>query len=355
MSQSRRTKSDTDCDKTKQIQNKTKKAENFHDYATIDYGNKYDTHYYIEDKLNDSEFINVNFNKNTAYSNKCACYKHIDASIGSYKQFHASERNYKQFHAQSGKFDAEATEYAYNKHIDASIENYKQFDAEATELLPTGELQNSFLTVVDNNCNSLPKTRTRIKTNPWLPSPRTTPTPSVTSSMTSSMTSSPDDFPLDGGKSFDPEADADVYEYNSLGRAVPLNTLNRISHPIREQHGSAVGQSEYNVMQRSFTSDTDNEFSQMAPNYEKFQADLAGNLGTTSYSFQPHHSLATNKPQHSSVEQLNSATVGIATQTKQDLEPTNLCNFDYEEVFESQIGKSCLPSKCLFTLSVCVC
>ena len=259
MSQSRRTKSDSDCG------NKTKKGQKFHDYATINYGNKNPDadYYYIEDKLRhfrDHDVINVNFNINTVDS-KCACFKHIDAAV--------------------------PTSGYYNP--------------DATEVFPSGELQNSFLTVVDNNYNSLPKTRTRIKTNPWLPSPRETPTPSVTSSMTSSMTSSPEDFPGDA-ICFEP---ADEFEYHHSDDLPALNTLSRPSPPIRDNSASAISQSQYNVLQRSFTSDTDNE----------------------NCSFQPNHNPATRSA-HSSAEEISAIAAPAMTSSG--------C-FDYEAAFESQI------------------
>ena len=270
VSQSRRTKSDSDC-------GKTKKGQKFHDYATINYGNfsrktdNHDDYYYIEDKLRhfrDHDVINVNFNINTVDS-KCACFKHIDAVLPS-----------------------------------------GYYNPDATEVFPSGELQNSFLTVTDNNYNSLPKTRTRIKTNPWLPSPRETPTPSVTSSMTSSMTSSPEDFPADG-RCFEP---ADEFEYHHGDDLPALNTLNRPTPPppIRDNSASAISQSQYNVLQRSFTSDTDNE---------------------NCSSFQPHHNPAT-RPTHSSAEEIS------ATAWEQGTAMTNADQtdcFDYEAAFESQI------------------
>ena len=262
VSQSRRTKSDSDC-------GKTKKGQKFHDYATINYGNfsrnrnhDNDDYYYIEDKLRhfrDHDVINVNFNINTVDS-KCACFKHIDAAPPS-----------------------------------------GYYNPDATEVFPSGELQNSFLTVTDNNYNSLPKTRTRIKTNPWLPSPRETPTPSVTSSMTSSMISSPDDFPADG-RCFEP---TDEFEYHHGDDLPALNTLNRPTPPIRDNSASAISQSEYNVLQRSFTSDTDNE----------------------NCSFQPHHNPAT-RTVHSSAEQISATAMTNPDQTDR---------FDYEAAFESQI------------------
>ena len=262
VSQSRRTKSDSDC-------GNTKKGQKLHDYATINYGNfsrnrkqDNDDYYYIEDKLRhfrDHDVINVNFNINTVDS-KCACFKHIDAAPPS-----------------------------------------GYYNPDATEVFPSGELQNAFLTVTDNNYNSLPKTRTRIKTNPWLPSPRETPTSSVTSSMTSSMTSSPEDFPADG-RCFEP---TDEFEYHHGDELPALNTLNRPTPPIRDNSASAISQSEYNVLQRSFTSDTDNE----------------------NCSFQPHHNPAT-RPVHSSAEEISATALTNPDQTD--------C-FDYEAAFESQI------------------
>ena len=123
----------------------------------------------------------------------------------------------------------------------------------------------------------------------------------MTSSMTSSITSSPDDFPADG-RCFEP---ADEFEYHHGDDLPALNTLNRPTPPIRDSSASAISQSQYNVLQHSFTSDTDNK----------------------NCSFQPHHNPAT-KPVHSSAEEISATAITNPDQTD--------C-FDYEAAFESQI------------------
>ncbi len=98
---------------------------------------------YMEEKLaplGKNEIFNVNFNLNTQDS-KCACYKHIQPAY-------------------------------------------------SPELTKKDTLLFSF---GDNNFNTIPRTRTRIRTNPWLPSPKTTPSVSPASSMSASPSDSPTD------------------------------------------------------------------------------------------------------------------------------------------------------------------
>ena len=117
------------------------------------------------------------------------------------------------------------------------------------------------------------------------------------------MTSSPDDFPPDG-RCFEP---TDEFEYHHSDDLPALNTLNRPTPPIRDNSASAIGQSQYNVLQRSFTSDTDNE----------------------NCSFQPYQNPVT-RPMHSSAEEISAIAPDMT------IPDPNNC-FDYEAAFESQI------------------
>ncbi len=243
----------------------------FHDYATIDYNaikSRIHSHDYCfsEDKLSsfhNQDVINVNFNINST-DPKCACCKHMDTPI---------------------------------------------FSPDATELYPTGELQNSFLS--DNsNYNSLPKNRSRIKTNPWLPSPRATPTPS----MASSMTSSPGDSPADG-RSFEVDP-GDVLPGLEYGES--LNMLNITADRRGQDHFDSISAhfddvDSVHIMQRSFTSDTDNEF----------------------YSFPPAYRMEMPLDS-SSMENLCSGISDVALSEK-SAEPEPKVSFEYEEAFESQM------------------
>jgi hypothetical protein len=210
-------------------------------------------------------YINVNFNVNEV-NKKCTCYKQISPCV------------------------SPASPY----------------DRPLSDITPPG----------DSNFNTIPRVRTRIKTNPWLPSPRTSTTDSPMSSEASSPTyAAPQRLNFDN--SFDRSFSSDN---NNYGRYDPsaMCTLtrnrDRKSKRHRSDSDSVYSSDNDSLLYRSVMSDTDNSLH--TP--EKHRP---------AYTFNDGHCSSTpRKPRR------NRAVVNSESeQTISDV------SFEYEEAFESRM------------------
>lgn len=172
----------------------------------------------IKQSKDESLFVNIDSGQRI---HKCACYKHVDASVFS--------------------------------PVDSEVEVEKAL---------------VIITDFDPNCNSVPKERSKIKTNPWLPSPRTSPSSSRTPSSTSSPSRSPidhsaffaeDDCDCTSGLSSDCKSPVDSSEFDAEMPSPGSSMANSVTSESSGSYivTSMMSETDESLMATSMTSASD--------------------------------------------------------------------------------------------------
>lgn len=175
----------------------------------------------------------------------------------------------------------------------------------------------------DGNFNTIPRVRTRIKTNPWLPSPRTSTTDSPMSSEASSPTyASPQRLTFDNSFSSD---NNNYSRYDPSILCTLTRTKDRKTKRHRSDSDSVYSSDNDSLLQRSVMSDTDNSVHTPA-GHTRLAYDV---FGERLYSTTP------RKPRR---HQKCSSLASESEQTASDV------SFEYEEAFESQMEPDTLAA-----------